>query len=601
MQDKTNEPAPVGFLLLRDGHAVPLTGLSPDEIKLARKRAVQIPEVPLRHNQGLTAVVHTLGFRGDFGDYQREGWPWFEAFLKMHGCTHQRNLFPTERWMGFRFYFGPGLGPTRRQLADRLYFAPERRPTRVFLGTGIDWAPWDELAHGIQPLRFQSSEFRRDEEFVAGSRDEAIVFVLDHRNELMSQWGFLDDKLVAGPVDGVVSKVYYPDRQPQAERELYARQSLALIRAFRAIFDAEAGGWTDVIPVTDSLTILRAADGGWDMVWRNLRDGAPPHIEGRAERYGLHVSDLPMALASENDLARRLYFRPAWDELEAHAAEQHFYDVGHTMVERQQAQDFEVRRRYLVDTGKLPQAPRAERGRAIPSGFHEVVVAGGTAWVSDLVTVGEYRRMLEETGYGERRERDAEPWDRANEGEPPDAPVGATWNDAQAFCAWKERQLGVGLRLLTTREHRGIRPFYSERYASLSGGDFFWESRPPRPIVEIGPDGAERQLPVPSGVLWSEPRFLEPTADLPEFAPSGGWATTSRKRWITDFPPRARWTETSWAEHQGLRFIDAWDAYEWCQEHGFIAGRYWEGQIGADSWGAYKNVKVGFRVVIALD
>jgi hypothetical protein len=50
-----------------------------------------------------------------------------------------------------------------------------------------------------------------------------------------------------------------------------------------------------------------------------------------------------------------------------------------------------------------------------------------------------------------------------------------------------------------------------------------------------------------------------------------------------------------------LTFIDAWDAYEWCQEGGWISGRFWEGQIGASSWGAYKNAKVTFRVVLDLE
>jgi hypothetical protein len=54
------------------------------------------------------------------------------------------------------------------------------------------------------------------------------------------------------------------------------------------------------------------------------------------------------------------------------------------------------------------------------------------------------------------------------------------------------------------------------------------------------------------------------------------------------------------AAYDGLDFIDAWDAYEWCQEKGWISGRFWEGQIAPNCWGAYKNVKVTFRLVIDL-
>ncbi len=85
-----------------------------------------------------------------------------------------------------------------------------------------------------------------------------------------------------------------------------------------------------------------------------------------------------------------------------------------------------------------------------------------------------------------------------------------------------------------------------------------------------------------------------------EFPLPSGVSDKSRKRWIAseNWPPRARWRDPiPWSEYSGIRFIDAWDAYEWCSEKQ-IAGRYWEGPIGVESWGEYKNVKVGFRLVI---
>ena len=56
-----------------------------------------------------------------------------------------------------------------------------------------------------------------------------------------------------------------------------------------------------------------------------------------------------------------------------------------------------------------------------------------------------------------------------------------------------------------------------------------------------------------------------------------------------------------WAEYEGIAFIDAWDAYEWCEERGVVSGRFWEGDIGHTSWGAYKNVKVTSRVVLDVE
>jgi hypothetical protein len=168
--------------------------------------------------------------------------------------------------------------------------------------------------------------------------------------------------------------------------------------------------------------------------------------------------------------------------------------------------------------------------------------------------------------------------------------VGVTYPDALAFCAWKERTLGVAVRLFSIEEHRALRPFASDHYRRLANHDFPWESFPPRMGLQ------------PS-VVWSEPRFLEPGPGILEFPDAGGFSTASRKRWIAseNWPPKAVWSEPlPWAEYAGLRFIDAWDAYEWCAD-GRIAGRYWEGGIGLKSWGEYKNVKVGFRIVIETE
>jgi len=139
-------------------------------------------------------------------------------------------------------------------------------------------------------------------------------------------------------------------------------------------------------------------------------------------------------------------------------------------------------------------------------------------------------------------------------------------------------------------------PFFAEHYERLSHLDFPWENHPPRPLA-----GDEESAPqeVPTAVSWSEPRFLEPGPDLPELPPPSGVGGKSRKRWITDFPPRGAWCQPlPWAEHQGLRFIDSWDAYEWCHEAGQVSGRFWEGPLGG--WGAYKNAKVTFRVALDL-
>ena len=601
MSDPSNEnntASAISWLLLRDGHAVPLFGLEPDALKRSCQHTILMPETELRHRRCLNAIVDTLGFTGDFGDYKHSGWPRFTEFLADHGCTVHRDLFAGAGRFVF-FDLSRLRGPNRRQLADRIQLGP--KPSRVFLGTGVDLEAWDALAEATWQRGFMQ---RVDLTFAPGGRDEAVKWLLERRGEFDGQWGFMDDKLVADPTLPLVDKSYYEDAKRMAEMHDQDVQRLqTAVRVFRSVFDAQAEGWVDVLRFNDTLTVLRAHDGAWDLLWNDLREVAPPPELAATTSYVLHVTDRPTVILGEQDLARRLYFRrKVWDEREAHLAEQHFYDRGGDRAGRRRTSTDEVRRLYLADTGAMPPVTRPMWEGPPPAGFHIVQVGEVRRLVSDLVTVDELRRMFAETAYLERRDDGNDDWERANAGVAADEPAGATWNDAQALCAWKERALKVGVRLLTKDEQRALRPFFSQRYEQMAGGDFYWESFPPRPLEEQQMASGMHRVDVPSAVAWSEPRFLPIGPDQPEFPADRGIATTSRKKWLTDFPPRAPWVAAlPWAEHSDLRYIDAWDAYEWCQEWGWISGRFWEGVIGVGSWGAYKNVKVGVRLILDVD
>lgn len=595
------EPNPhhLGFLLLRDGHAVPLAGISPDEIKDGAKHRVPHPDAePLRHRHTLNAIVDRLGFRGDFGDFKNSGWDAFQEFLQKNGCVQPAGLFPSDHGGCIDLSFNSTFGPTRRQLADRVFESSMQIPRSVFLGYGVDWAAWDR-GHGFDPPEDAVATIGGD----STTAEQRARKLFKHRLDLVWQWGFMDDKLIWGPIQYVVDKTYWPIGSSEHDRKVHHAKVVEAVHAFRAVFDTRPEGWADVLRYNDRLVILRAHDGAWDLLWRAYREEEPPKPSDISSWSKLAIEDLPASLMSESDWQRAIHFRQeVWEEREAYEAEQAFYDRGGTPQDRPLTSDADVRMAWLREQGRLPAPERLQWTGALPPGFRVVEIGERRLAVSELVTVGTFRRMLEETGYLDRRFGNSEPWERANEGVPLAAPVGASWADAQAFCAWKERQLGVALRLPTKDELRAIRPFYSERYAGMAGADFLWEDYPPRPIVDSTGEDTEQHRDLPSAVTWSEPRFLEPGPDLPEFPSRSGWSSQSRKRWITDFPPRATWREElPWAKYCGLSFIDAWDAYEWCQEVGWIHGRFWEGGIGQTSWGAYKNVKLTFRLVLDLE
>lgn len=587
----------LGFLLLRDGHAIPLRGISPEEIKQGAKHRILHPDADqLQHRKTLNAIVDRLGFSGDFGDFLSTGWPDFERFLKKNGCTSQTGVFPVDHGGCIDLHFGPLGGPTPRQLSDRIFYSDITCPARVFLGYGVDWSAWDngDGIHCPQDAIVTIKGAFKDAE----DRGRQLF---KRRHDLMMQWGFLDDKLIYGDPKRIIDKTYWAQgSDPKAREESQARVAAA-VRAFRAVFNCQSEGWVDVKPYNDRLVVLRAHDGKWDILWRNYRESEPPQPIGIANSNNLQIEDIPSRLMTKSDHLRKFHFRQdIWEEREEHEAEQAFYDRGGKIWERRMTSDIDVRISWLKDQRLWSEQNRAQWTGPLPNGFKAVLVNGRSVAMSDIVDVASFRQMLIETGYGERRNTVREPWERANDKASDEVPVGASWTDAQAYCAWRERQLGVNLRLPTQSELRAIRPAYSKHYESMAFMDFPWENFPPRPIVN--PQGNAGHKNVPSAVTWSESRFLEVSPDMPEFPDESGVADRSGKRWIKDFPPCASWKNPlPWVDHEGLAFIDAWDSYEWCQEKGVISGRFWEGEIGSESWGAYKNIKVTFRVVIDLE
>lgn len=595
---ESNSPH-LGFLLLRDGHAVPLAGISPDEIKAGAKCRVPHPAAePILHRQTLNAIVDRLGFRGDFGDFKNIGFDAFNAFLHENGCGQQASLFPPKTNGSINLYFGGVLGPKRRQLADRIFEAGGRTPERVFLGHGIDWAnTWDSYRSECRPRVIATVG---GDPTTAARRADAMF---DRRHDLSSGWGFLDDRLIWGPLESVIDKAYWLPDASELKRKANHEEVVAAVRAFRDVFDTRPEGWVDVLRYNDRLVVLRGHDGAWEVLWRAYREVEPPTWTDISRWSRLAVEDMPVGLIGVSDLNRAAYFRQdVWDEREAHDAEQAFYDRGGLPRDRGQSSDAEVRIAWLREQGQWPVAARTPWTGDVPPGFRLVEVAGRRLAVSDLVEVASFRQMASETGYLGRRADNREPWERANDGDAATAPVGANWSDAQAFCAWREHQLGVGLRLPTRDELNAIRSFDSEHYARMGGRNVHWENFRPPPLAEGSGDSSEQRIDVPSAVVWSEPRFVEPATDLPEFPLSGDSGDKSQQRLSVNSTPHARWRDDlPWASESGLRFIDAWDAGEWCQEPDWVHGRFWSGRIGRDSWGAYKSLKVTFRLVLDLE
>ncbi|MFV8749879.1 hypothetical protein ACNOYE_04970 [Nannocystaceae bacterium ST9] len=579
-----NPILPIGWLLLRDNHAAPLYGLEPELLKCSDRNAVRADGVGLKHTSGLNAIVGMLGFDGDFGDYVLRHWPALQAFLTSRGYTQRQNLCarPTSCVDLFfgpdpGFFDWPGGSPSRRDLADRVFFGPQPKPKRAFTGYRFDFDFYAALRYEVPSSHWPPEDLH----YEPGDLEHARLWLCARRTQLQSMHNYLGDQLLD------------VDRPLEVEWQIYRATPDEIAKlektwsVFRWIIDRDDAGWVEVMPYGDRLVILGASDGSWDFLWRDFRVTPPPEEQPEAGIRGIPIAHVPSWLASEAVSARRFYLeRGWWEQRVEHLANQLHYEQGGLGWDNYPGN--EVRYRYLIHTGVWKPPVAKVLGR-VPPGFKRIELASGASLLaSDLVTVLDFERMRQASGWTDGT-REAEPLEPANADEVFTNPVTLTWLDVCAYCNWMEQELGVEVRPLTVDEHRELRAIEGPHYERLIGGDFPWENFPPRNGLQ-------------PAVTWAEPRFLEPGPEVPEFPDDNGVSSSSRRRWISKWPPGARWVDPlPWVEHRGLRFIDAWDAYEWvltAARGPGIAGRYWHGGFAKSSWGEYKNCKICLRVAI---
>ena len=574
----------IAYLLLRDGHTVPIAGLDPESIKRARKATLRYGNVPLKHTTGLNAIVDRLGFDGDFGTYRREHWPKLKAFLEKHGMRERVDLFAraTRAHLGLRAFY-----EMRRALSDRLFasdYPQERLPTRAFTGHGYDWDELDKLWDAGPPTFLHP----RPQDILPEGVEETRKWLYRYTPTcLLLHHSFMNDLLLDIPQpepfipklygdweehDVTPAGTYHPDFTVFRDEK-----TQAVMDVMRGFITRGDEGWIKIHRYNDNLAILEGVGGAYDLIWRNLRVKAPPTFD--ALRFG-----------EERHFNTWYYYQQErWKERDTHEAEHHLYRDGH----RTYPGTTRMLMEYCISLGEY-QGARVATKPAIGIPFTAADLGdSGELWVSDLITRAQLQHFLTATDLLERMSDEDQAMHEAANWECGDGePAGATYYMAKAYCDWLEKEHGIPVRLMTHEEHRLIRPFAlgldgEERYRMLSNQDFPWERFPPR----------ER---LPSGLVWSTERFKEPDEDTPEFPPPSGFGGKSRKIWIEaeNWPPKAKLShDAPRATYKGIEFIDAWDVYEWCMR-GWIMGRYWEGPMGTRTWGEYKNCRVNFRVVV---
>ena len=437
------------FLSFDKYHVAPIGDIDPGSLKNAAKLArtrYRDDERELSHNLVLNHIAKSLGFRGGFGGYRMEYRDQLTKFMKEQGLAHRRDV------LALCAEEEVGLPLTYRQVADRLFCSGLSAPRRIFVGVDVfellettaavedlkvgRGNPGEELGFAdVVPAEI-TSRHPPFSYFIAGPEGTLPV------SELMLVFrNLLGDQLCEGEDSGrIVAQLYGTDDTERGRLR-------AAGQIFRRVLNLCPSGWVEVVPYNDRLAFLKAPDGGYEFVFKGLRDAA-----FRGNIYYPYLRDKDISKSEDaNEFGLHLYFNyRGWLEEDRHEAEKAFYAAGGSTAtypgEDEILKDHLVRtERYRPTEKKAPQ----RRGYALAER------AGHRLCFSDLITVEQFQRFLHRNpDYMTHRHGlwDVEPLEAVNNVSP-DLPAAVTWYDAKAYARWTKRSHRLPVRLPTEDEY----------------------------------------------------------------------------------------------------------------------------------------------------
>ena len=276
------------FLPFEKYHIAPIEGIDCKSLKRAAKLArtkYRDEERDLKHGVVLGHIARSLGFRGGFGGYRAEEGRLAE-FMEEHGLVRRRDVLassPAE--LAFRL--------TYRQLADRLFSSGLPVPKRIFVGVAV----FDLLKAAAAAKDLKVGRGTYDVDIAFADVEPAVItpqvppfdyFISSSEGtlriqDLMCSFGnLISDQLCdTGSSEPNVAQLYNVDDAK--------RQSLqAAGRLLQRVLDVSPSGWLEIVPYNDRLAFLKAPDGGYEFVFKGLRDAEfqEEHLRSLSPRQG---------------------------------------------------------------------------------------------------------------------------------------------------------------------------------------------------------------------------------------------------------------------------------------------------------------------------
>ncbi len=444
------------FLPTKDYHVFEITGLSAKDIKQSVKKCKKDRKT-FKQTTALNFIAKQFGIKKGFADYNAWYEDNLEPFMVKNGLLQHKDLVNNPHNQGMQLF-------THKQIADRLYFSEKEIPKKIFTG-------YASTSHFLmEEISAQIANLPKEAIFWSNLIEGRVEFTKVH-GELIICWRNLIGDVFVENTDSVIDE-YVPCTDTcciaLGSNEDYNLDPVKIKDILRNYKD----DWVEVIPFND-LYFLKASNGDYDFVFRNLKDKAFETGDTFFAPYLKH-SDVPSSFNESYDFERWFYFGhksnsdnlkkikiiELWEERDIELAKNKYLDATNVLKE------------YYTDNKTYWYKNNVNKEK--PDFFETVQISKQEKLhVSDVITIRELEEFLNyNPEYANNRHTDLDKLLPLNSEQDKSLPATATWYDAVVYCKWIEKKFDVPARLLTLEEYQSIHPypngcFENENYRKL--------------------------------------------------------------------------------------------------------------------------------------
>ncbi|MBL3519422.1 hypothetical protein H0A43_02990 [Arcobacter lanthieri] len=447
----------------------PLNSLSPDEIKKSYTK--KFLKYDIKRTTFYQMVSKTLGFQ-DWGVYQKEYINKILPFLEKNGLkeyapNHSIELYKAKHDIYFSY----------RKIADRIFLSDKGIPNKIFTGYRCKTDNFAFYSHFF--IKTNNKIFQKISDL--NKEDIELLIKSDRYNNILEEQeldylipidfgDFISLMNLVGDtfiIDNNTNKKYvsmtYENNIGLSNQNRFQEIGNIIHNQLKEI----KKGWIEIIPFNNNLVFLKADDGYYDFVFRNLREQP---FNSELERY-IKTKNIPSLVNEYYDFDRWLYFGfkekdskikninplSIWLERDTHLAEIDFYKNNYV---QNYPELKKILKDYFTKEGKYSYFKKSSKIEI--DGFKSFIIEDKILYVSDLITIKEFKEFYLEKDkdnqcYKETRLNTLENLSTVND-EDDSTPVSVTWFDAIAYCRYIENKYNVHTRLLFQDEYKMICP-----------------------------------------------------------------------------------------------------------------------------------------------